>query len=107
MPKRNGPLDELLAAHAAGRCWQRRKTARIGAELSLRGWIGPAWIPFEVQICEDVVEHDESTDRTNGDRNDSLPGGNALFRRCSIRSRASLPFPPPMMAATPRSSRSW
>jgi hypothetical protein len=105
-PKSGIPLDELLAAHAAGRCWQRCKTARIGGELRLCGSIGPAWIPFEAQICEDVVVHDESTDRTNGDRNDSSPGGNALFRRCSIRSQASLPFPPPMMASTPRSSRS-
>ncbi len=37
------------------------RTARTGGELSLRGRIGPAWIPFEAQICFDVAEHDEST----------------------------------------------
>ncbi len=106
IPKGVIPLDELLTAHVAGRCWQRRKTARIGGELRLRGSIGRAWIPSEAQICEGAVVHDESTERTNGDKNDSLPGRNALFRRYSIRSRASLPSPQPMMASTPRSSRS-
>jgi hypothetical protein len=52
------------------------------------------------------VVHNESTDRANGDRNDSLSGGNAVFGRLSICSRASLPFPPLIMASTPRSSRS-
>jgi hypothetical protein len=64
------------------------KTARTGGELSLRGRIGPAWLPFEDQVCFDVAEHDESTDRTNGDKNDNLPGRNALHRRNAIRSRA-------------------
>jgi hypothetical protein len=41
--------------------------AHVGAQLKLRGWLGRAWIPFEALICEGVVEHDESTDRTNGD----------------------------------------
>jgi hypothetical protein len=77
---------------------------RIGGELRLRGSIGPGWIPFETQICE--VEHDESTDRTNGDKQDSVAGADARFRCCSLRSQASLPFPQPMMASTHCSPRS-
>jgi hypothetical protein len=81
-PKGGIPLDELLTgAHAACRCWQRRKTASIAGELSLRGRIGPASICGERQICDDAVERGESTDRTNGDRTDSSPGRHALFRR--------------------------
>jgi hypothetical protein len=37
---------------------------RVLAEgLRLRESIGPAWIPFEAQICKDVVAHDEPSDR--------------------------------------------
>jgi hypothetical protein len=28
---------------------------RTGGELSLRGRIGPAWIPFEAEICLDFL----------------------------------------------------
>jgi hypothetical protein len=64
------PLEDLLTG-----------TPRIGGELRMRGSNGPTWIPFEAQFCDDVVVHDESTDRTNGDRTDSSPGRHALFRR--------------------------
>ena len=41
------------------------------AELRLRGSIRPASISFEAEICLDVMVHDESTDRTNDDSDDS------------------------------------
>jgi hypothetical protein len=61
----------MLAAHAAGRGRKRHKTARIGGQLSPCGSIGPALISFEAAICGDVKVHDESTDRTNDDSDDS------------------------------------
>ena len=46
-------------------------TPRIGGGLRLRGSIRPASISFEAEICGDVKVHDESTDRTNDDSDDS------------------------------------
>jgi hypothetical protein len=43
----------------------------LRTELRLRGSIGPASISFEADICGDVKVHDESTDRTNDDSDDS------------------------------------
>jgi hypothetical protein len=60
--------------------------ARIGGELRLRESIGPAWIPFEAQICEDVVAHDESSDRQGRQKRS---GGNAPLRSVVCADRYS------------------
>jgi len=65
--------------------------------LRLCGSFGRASLAAEARICAGAVEYGESTDRTSGDKHGSPPGRDALRHRYSIRSRALLPFPQPMM----------